>query len=269
MGLEMGQVEFWPIWLTNVISLGVGLIVGSFLNVLIVRLPLGQPIVWSRSLCPKCKKPIPWHDNIPVLSYLMLLGKCRSCRDSISIRYPVIELLTAITFLAMRVRLDWGILLFLRDWPCAAILIAIAFIDLEHRIIPDALSLGGLALGLLSSIWVPGLGFLSSLLGAGVGFCVFYLMAWAYERWSGRMGLGGGDIKLLAMLGSFIGVSGVFSVILVSSVLGSLVGMGIAFFGRNRDWRSIAIPYGPFLVVAGLFYYLWSDALWFRYTIPI
>ena len=257
-----------PIWFTHIMAIGYGLIIGSFLNVVVARVPHGQSLIRPKSRCPLCQGRIRWWDNIPVLSYLFLRGKCRNCHGTISLRYPVIELLTAFLFLATCVRFGWNVLLFLRDWPFVSILMAITFIDLEHRIIPDVLSLGGLVLGLATSWAVPEVGWISSFSGAALGFCVFYFFAWGYQKLTGRAGLGGGDIKLLAMLGAFLGPTGVLTAVLVSSVFGSFAGVGWALATGKKNVLSIAIPYGPFLVVGGLFYYLLGDMIWPRFMIP-
>jgi leader peptidase (prepilin peptidase)/N-methyltransferase len=245
-----------------------GLLIGSFLNVVIFRLPRNESIVSPGSHCTGCAAAVRWFDNIPVLSYLLLRGRCRKCGAKISVRYPVIELLTSLLFLAAYLRFGPGWLLFIHDWPFVALLIAITFIDLEHRIIPDELSLGGLVLGLATTWAVPDVGFTGSLIGAAAGFGVFYFFAWVYERLTGRSGLGGGDIKLLAMLGAFLGINGVFWTILVSSVLGSLIGIIWAMVSRKGPLMRTAIPYGPFLVIGALYYYFFGD-IWFRFMNPM
>lgn len=257
-----------PQWQLNLISIAFGLVVGSFVNVIIHRLPRGQSVVRPRSKCPHCEKPIAWYDNFPVLSYFVLGGKCRHCKTSVSIRYPVIELITALLFLAMQLRFGFSWLTVARDWPLAAILVSITFIDLEHRIIPDPLSLGGLGLGLLTSWAVPEVGLVQSLIGAGIGFFAFYAFAWVYWKITGRNGLGGGDIKLLAMVGAFMGPPGVFSTILVSSVLGSTIGILWGLLTRKKGLLTLSIPYGPFLVLGALVYYLLGDLIWLPFTIP-
>lgn len=246
-----------------------GLVIGSFVNVLVARLPKGESPIRPASHCPGCKARIRWRDNIPLLSYLLLGGKCRSCKMRISIRYPVIELLTALVFVAACARFGWNSMLFVREWPFIVLLMAITFIDLEHRIIPDVLSLGGLGLGLATSWAVPGLGFVNSALGAALGFGSFYLLAWLYQARTGRAGLGGGDIKLLAMLGAFLGPLGVFVTVLISSVVGSIVGLGWGLASGKKNLMSVAIPFGPFLVVGGLYYYLLGDSLWLQFMTPM
>lgn len=255
-------------WLANLFAVLFGLVIGSFVNVLVARLPHKQSVVKPRSRCPSCGAGIAWYDNIPVVSYLLLRGRCRSCEAKISIRYPTIELLTALLFLAANVRFGWSATLLVRDWPFLAILVAVTFIDLEHRIIPDVLSLSGLVLGLATSWLDPALGVGLSFAGAGIGFALFYLLAWGYYKVTGRSGLGGGDIKLLAMMGAFVGPQGVFVTILFSSVFGSLVGIGWALATRKKEMMTFAIPYGPFLVLGGMYYYLLGEILWLPSMIP-
>ncbi|MGK5087773.1 prepilin peptidase [Bdellovibrionota bacterium FG-2] len=276
----MFNLALIPQPLITLFIIACGLTLGSFLNVVVARLPHKKSIVRPGSHCPHCQAVVRWYDNIPVLSYLLLRGRCRACKAEISIRYPVIELLTALLFVAVYVRFGFGPWLFFRDWPFVMILVAVTFIDLEHRLIPDVLSLGGLVLGLLTCWMVPSVGWVSSISGAALGFGVFYAFAWIYERLTGRSGLGGGDIKFLAMLGAFIGPEGVFHAILISSVLGSVIGLGWGVFLRFRYKRAenspnlpnlmkLSIPYGPFLVLGGLYYYLLGDLIWFRFTTPI
>lgn len=251
-----------------------GLVVGSFMNVVIARLPLDQSVVRPRSRCPKCAAEIRWYDNLPVLSYALLRGRCRGCQVRISLRYPVVELLVATLALAAKLKFGWSWVLFARDIPFVAAMVAITFIDLDHRIIPDELSIGGMVLGLATTWAVPQVGLAESVAGAALGFGVFYFFAWLYLKLRGQSGLGGGDIKLLGMIGAFLGPSGVFCAILISSVLGSVVGIGWALVSQRGKARTgglmtVAIPYGPFLVLGALYYYLLGDLLWFRFTIPI
>ena len=252
-----------PSGLTSLFSMMIGLVIGSFLNVVVARVPQKKSLIHPPSHCPGCEQPIRWWDNIPVLSYVALRGRCRKCKTRISIRYPVIELLTGLLFLAAKIQFGFGFLLFIRDWPFIAILVAITFIDLEHRIIPDPLSLGGLVLGLATSWFDPRIGLQASLIGAVVGFGFFYSIAWIYHRITGRSGLGGGDIKLLAMFGAFLGPMGVLTSIVISSIFGSIVGVSWGLLQKNRkdDLMSFAIPYGPFMVVGALYYFLFGDLL--------
>lgn len=251
----------------NVFVVVLGLVIGSFLNVVIARLPGRKSLSRPGSQCPKCGYAIRWFDNIPVFSFLALGGKCRGCKTPISVRYPVVELLTGLLFLAVKLRFGFSPLLFIRDFPFIAILIATTFIDLETRLIPDPLSLGGLALGLGTSFLTPGLGIVSSLSGAAIGFGIFYAIASYYQWRTGRAGMGGGDIKFLAMLGAFLGPSGVFTTVFVSSVVGTLLGLTYAWFERRKNGgegslMKVSLPYGPFLVVGGLYTYLLGDLVW-------
>jgi len=259
--------EGLPDWIVNVFVVLFGLSIGSFLNVVIARLPERKSLVRPPSQCPKCSYRLRWFDNIPVLSYLLLRGKCRSCRSPITIRYPVVELLTGLLFIAVKIRFGLSPLLIIRDLPFVSILVAVTFIDLETRLIPDPLSLGGLALGLGTAFFTPSLGIIPSLGGAALGFGLFYAIAWFYQWRSGRAGMGGGDIKLLAMLGAFLGPYGVITTIFVSSVLGSVLGLTYAWISRKREGgqgslMKVSLPYGPFLVVGALYTYLLGDLLW-------
>jgi len=255
------------------ISAVLGLIIGSFLNVVIARLPEGRSVVRPGSSCPKCGSGIAWHDNIPVLSWALLRGRCRGCGNPISPRYPLVELLTALVFVAVFHRQGPGIHLLVRGWPLVAILIAVTFIDLDHRIIPDELSLGGLVLGLATCWLDPERSWLECVGGAAMGYGLFFGLAWVYLQATGRSGLGGGDIKLLAMLGAFMGPVGVFATILVSSLSGSLIGIAWGLWLRSRGRRKkrmmrLAIPYGPFLVIGALYYYLFDGGSWLRFMTP-
>jgi leader peptidase (prepilin peptidase)/N-methyltransferase len=271
-----------PTGLMHAASLCFGLVFGSFTNVLVARLPEGKSIAYPASHCPGCQAPILRRHNVPLLGYLALRGRCRACRQPISPRYPVIEALGGILFLAADLRYGWSPALLVRDWPFLTILLAVTFIDLEHRIIPDKLSLGGLALGLATGWLAEDLSWLQCVEGAALGFAIFYGMAWAYSVFAGRQGLGGGDIKLLAMLGAFLGPAGVLATIVISSISGSVIGIGWGLSQKLRARRAdsaqegensaglmqLAIPYGPFLVIGALSYYFFKDWIWLRFTNP-
>ncbi len=235
-----------------------GAVTGSFLNVCIYRLPLDQSIVSPGSRCMSCGAEVRWFDNLPVLSWLFLRGRCRSCGAGFSIRYPLVELLTAcLTFL-----------LFLRFGPTlsfavyfllVAALIVVTFIDLDHQIIPDEISLPGIALGFLASFFLPSPGWLSSLLGAVVGWGSLALIFYGYLWLTGREGMGGGDAKLLAMLGAFLGLKAIPFIIFVSSLAGSVIGLSLmAIQGKNRH---LAIPFGPYLALGALLYIFYGPWL--------
>lgn len=236
-----------------------GLVWGSFSNVCIYRLPRDESLWWPSSHCPACGAPIPWWGNIPLLSYVLLGGRCRGCRARISLRYPLVELLSGVLFLGVYLRCGW-------HWSTAAYLVFVAllvpviFIDLEHQIIPDRFSLGGIGLGFLAAFagLLP-LSWSDSLAGALAGGGSLWLIAEGYYRFTGREGMGGGDVKLLAMIGAFLGWQSLLPVVLVSSAVGAVAGLALmAVGGRGRHY---AIPFGPFLAFAALLYLYWGREL--------
>ncbi len=237
-----------------------GLVVGSFLNVVIYRLPLDQSIVSPGSRCPSCEKPVRWYYNIPLLGYLMLKGKCAECGAKIHWRYPLVEFLTAFLFyLGYRHSLDMAQF---RIWLFISIGIAVAFIDLDHRIIPDELSIGGWIVGLLTAYWDFRNGFGHLVLASFVGFGFFFIFALLYEKISGRVGLGGGDIKFMGTIGAFLGLGGVWSSLVISSIVGALVGVIVGRIQKSDDVLKTAIPYGPFLVVGAFIELFYEVSKW-------
>lgn len=245
-----------------IISLLFGLLIGSFLNVVISRLPKGESIVTPRSHCPDCGQMIVWYDNIPVLSFFILKGKCRSCGKPISLRYPVVELLTGLLSYLTYWKFGFGISYFCYFLLLVAPLIAITFIDLKHQIIPNQISLPGIAAGAITSLALFGINqetfswiFLGILAGAGT----LFLVGWSYEKIKKREGLGMGDVKLAAMLGAFFGWKAVFLILLLSSLLGSLIG-GLLLLMTRKGLKE-PIPFGPFLAGAGLTHLFWGNEL--------
>ncbi len=228
-----------------------GLILGSFLNVCAYRLPREESIVRPRSRCPNCKVPIRWYDNIPVLSFVFLRGKCRFCKAPISWRYPVVELLTGFMALGLFIRYGFNPVYFYL-LAFGAALVVTSLIDLEFQIIPDEISLPGILVGLAGSFWNPLVTPLSSLLGALVGAGSLYLVAEYYYFITKREGMGGGDLKLLAMIGSFLGVSSLLPVIFMASLVGAVAGLILAFWQKVHDKRHLALPFGPFLALGAL-----------------
>jgi leader peptidase (prepilin peptidase)/N-methyltransferase len=253
----------------NLAVLLFGLLLGSFANVCIARMPRRRSIVHPGSACPSCGAKIRWYDNVPVLSWILLRGKCRDCKAPISARYPVVEMLCALLFLSAKLRFGFSWTLVLRDWPLLFSFLVVTFIDLRHRIIPDIFSIGGTLLALATAGLPEANGWGPAFLGASVGFGVFYGFAWLYEKMTGRSGLGGGDVKLLALIGAFLGVQGVFSTILISSVLGSIVGIAWGFLSGRKRVMRVAIPYGPFLVLGALVEYFFGEVLWLLYKTPM
>jgi leader peptidase (prepilin peptidase)/N-methyltransferase len=226
----------------------VGACIGSFLNVVIHRLPRGESIVSPRSRCPGCGRAIPALENIPIVSFLVLGGKCAGCGGAISWRYPAVELLMATGFAAI-ILLDGPGIPLLRDLLFFSLLVPIAFIDIDHRIIPDELSLGGLAAGLFLS-FLPGGEWKGSVAGALLGGGILYATAFLYEKVRGAEGMGGGDIKLLAMIGAFVGWRGTLATIFFGALLGAAG--GILAMRKGGEGLKTAIPFGPYLCVAAL-----------------
>jgi leader peptidase (prepilin peptidase)/N-methyltransferase len=223
-----------------------GLMAGSFLNVVIYRLPLGRSVIKPRSMCPSCGKAIAWYENIPVISYLVLRGRCGGCGAAISPRYPVIELLGGmLAVLAVRLYPDWIDAAFAYSFLMA--LLAVTMIDWEHGIIPDQISLSFTAAGMLWSLLNPDLTILSSASGALAGGGSLWLVGAVYRRVRGTDGMGGGDVKLMAMIGAFLGMQLVLPVIVIASFFGSVY--GISLMRRGGDGRS-AVAFGSFLAPA-------------------
>lgn len=228
-----------------------GTVVGSFLNVCIYRLPRHESVVFPPSRCPGCGSRIKWYDNIPILSYLMLRGRCRTCQSSISPQYPLVELinglLTFFLFLTFGLSLTFAILFLF----CSA-LVAITFIDLEHQIIPDVISLPGIVAGFAASFVLPWLGWQSSLIGIVAGGGSLLVIAYGYELVTKKEGMGGGDIKLLAMMGAFLGWRAIPFILFASSLIGSIVGISL-MLAQKKD-SKLAIPFGPFLASGAILY---------------
>jgi leader peptidase (prepilin peptidase)/N-methyltransferase len=248
------------------IALALGLVFGSFLNVIIARLPRGESIISPPSRCPRCKARIkPW-DNIPVLSFLILRGRCRNCRKPISWRYPVVEITAGVLLFLLARRAEHPALLV----PHAAFLlalVAVAWIDLDTRTIPDAVTIPGVGLGLAASLFGPP-GILAAALGALAGGLSLWLVGAIYERATGVPGMGGGDVKLAAMMGAFLGAGGVFGAIFLASFAGSV--FGLLLIARGRGDRRSAIPFGTFLAPSAVALLLYGDALfrWYRSLLP-
>jgi leader peptidase (prepilin peptidase)/N-methyltransferase len=239
-----------------------GLAIGSFLNVVIHRLPRGGSLVSPGSRCPSCGYDLGPLDNIPVLSYVMLAGRCRSCRARISPRYPLVEIATAGLFLAHYAIFGWTPLLAVR-LLFAASMVALFAIDLEHHLLPDAITLPGIVAGLLASLWLPP-GIRDALIGALVGGGVLWLIGEAYYRYSGEEGMGGGDVKMLAMIGAFLGWELVIVTLVFSSIAGSLI--GVLLIVTRRGGMKYALPYGTFLSIAALVASLYGASIVSWYT---
>lgn len=235
-----------------------GSCIGSFLNVCIYRIPAGESIISPGSRCPHCQTTIRWYQNIPILSYLFLCGRCGACRFRISPRYPLVEALTGLLFVLVLLRFgfQWATPVY---WLFMAALVAITFIDLDHQIIPDLISLPGIPIGFACTFLLPQISWIESLIGTLLGGGSLYLVAAGYELLTKKEGMGGGDIKLLAMIGAFMGWKAIFPVIFLSSLIGSLVGVSL-MLAKKADGR-LAIPFGPFLALGAVIYLLMGNEL--------
>jgi len=260
---------------------GFGLLVGSFLNVVILRLPrrlewqwkrdslevLGEPelydppppgIVVERSHCPHCKTPLRWYDNIPLFSWLLLRGRCRYCQAPISVQYPLVELLTMLLVLASVWRFGFG-------WHgfgailISCFLVALSGIDLRTQLLPDQLTLPLMWLGLVASIDSLFLTPKQAMVGAMVGYLSLWSVWWLFKQLTGKEGMGHGDFKLLAALGAWVGLKGIIPTILLSSLVGAIVG-SIWLAAKGRD-RATPIPFGPYLAAAGWIVFFWGQSM--------
>ncbi|MEO8724990.1 MAG: prepilin peptidase [Acidobacteriaceae bacterium] len=276
---------------------GLGLVFGSFLNVCIYRLPLGRSVVAPGSACPECGKAIRAYDNIPVLSWLALRGRCRDCGAGIAARYPAVELMTGLLFLACALHFSSSSS---GAWAAAKycvlcfLLLGLIFTDLEHLTLPDEMTWSGIALGLLFSsvVWVPGVpgwlllpqerwevrvvSLLHAVIGAAVGAGVVYVIGEIYRRARGAEGIGLGDVKLMGMIGAFLGMRLALFTLFLGSAIGAAVGIAMMvtvflrrqrrYRSNGRAWRSVRaagahfpVPFGSFLGIAGLVAVFWGE----------
>jgi len=272
-------------WLLPAVLLVLGLMVGSFLNVVIYRLPLMMESRWRRdccellevaqekteaplnlatpnSHCPHCKAAIkPWQ-NIPVVSYLLLGGKCDNCGTSISVRYPVIELVTGLMTLALGFYFEASAALLgvmLLTWA----LIALTMIDVDHQLLPDDITLPLMWLGLLFNVGNTYVSLQDAVIGAMAGYLILWSIYWLFKLLTGKEGMGYGDFKLLAALGAWLGWQALPVIILLSSLVGAIC--GIALMVIKRRGKEIPIPFGPYLAMAGWIALLWGDSIMAAY----
>ncbi|MBW1846608.1 MAG: prepilin peptidase [Deltaproteobacteria bacterium] len=235
-----------------------GLCVGSFSNVCIYRLPLSKSLKSPPSNCPHCSSPIRFYDNIPLVSYILLKGKCRQCQKRISFRYPFVEMLGGV--FALFIYLKYGFTLeALVYYTFIICLVIITFIDIDHQIIPDIISLPGIPIGFLASFALPSITFIDSLIGILAGGGSLFIVLWAYHLITGIEGMGGGDVKLLAMIGAIVGWEGVILTIFISSITGTIVGLFIML--RTKKGLKLAVPFGPFLSTGAILYVFYGSEL--------
>ncbi|MDH3359330.1 MAG: prepilin peptidase [Desulfobulbaceae bacterium] len=252
----------------SLLAMLLGALVGSFLNVVILRLPdENASIVLPPSHCPHCQTPLHWYENIPVLSFLFLRGRCRSCRAAISWQYPLVEAVMAALSFCLFQRFGLSVAFGIYFLFVAALLVVI-FVDFKHQLIPDLISLPGIVIGFAVSFVNPFVSWQDAAVGFLVGGALLYGIALGYYLLTKRVGMGGGDIKLLAMIGVFLGWQSLPFVVFSSSILGSLVGVG-AMIKQGKGGKTM-IPYGPFLSVGALLYLFFRErilemiVLWLR-----
>lgn len=236
-------------WEWYVLAGLLGAVIGSFLNVCIYRLPRQESVAWPGSHCPACGQAIRWHDNIPLIGYLLLRGRCRACKGAIALRYPAVEALNAVGYVGMLWWFGpgWEALIYAVFYSA---LLVVAGTDLTHKIIPNAVTYPGVIAGVASAGLVLPLGWAQSLLGVLVGGGLLWVLAWASPYLFGKEGMGGGDIKLMGMVGAVLGWKLALLTIMIGSLLGSVV--GVALIGTNTIGRQDYIPFGPFLVFGAL-----------------
>jgi leader peptidase (prepilin peptidase)/N-methyltransferase len=263
-----------------VLAFFAGLLIGSFLNVCVFRMPRDLSVVRPRSFCPACEKTIAWYDNIPLLSYVLLRGKCRQCGWGVPVRYPLVELFTGIAF-AICVAALGLTLPALKYALFSAMLIALIATDIEERILPDEFTLGGTLLGLILAIFVPmdygiagyfvqgSMGprwasVVESAFGAGVASGSIWLVGWLFLKIRHREGLGLGDVKMIAMIGAFLGLQESLLTLIAASLLGAVGGL-IYIVVTKKDMSTYEIPFGSFLGAAALAIAMWGNVLrtWF------
>ncbi len=240
----------WPLAVQIWVFL-VGTAVGSFLNVCIHRVPRSLSLIRPQSMCPNCQTKIAFYDNVPILSYLWLRRRCRYCGAVISVRYPLVELVSGLFAVAVfdRYGFSWeGLFLF----ALVGALLVVTFIDIDHQIIPDVITLPGIGVGFLASFLVRYITYKESLIGILLGGGSLLLVAWGYQLLTKREGMGGGDIKLLALIGAFLGWKGVVFTIFAGSAIGTAAGVVVAI--STGGGRRLAIPFGPFLSLGALLY---------------
>jgi leader peptidase (prepilin peptidase)/N-methyltransferase len=256
-----------------------GLVIGSFLNVCILRLPQEVSVSKPRSRCPQCKKLIPWYDNVPVVSYVLLGARCRYCKTKISARYPLIEavngLVSVLLYLKYGLGAEWIIYL-----AFSGALLVLAFIDLDHRILPDPITLNGIWVGILASVYLAQpsplvarllrfagvettnprvIALIASVLGVIAGGGLLWFVAEAYLRFRGIEGLGFGDVKMMAMVGAFLGAPLTLLTIMLGSLIGSII--GLAFIRLASKTREYELPFGTFLSLAGIICVLYGQEM--------
>lgn len=244
--------------ITGFIIFTIGLVIGSFSNVCIYRIPRNESLVWPGSHCPKCSKPIKFYDNIPLISYIILKGKCRNCGEPIPLQYPIVELATGLFYLALY--LFYGLqLIALVYMILCSVLIIISFIDLKVEIIPDTISLPFIVIGFVLSFFLRNINPLDSMLGIITGGGSLLLVAIFGSKLFKKEAMGGGDIKLAAMIGAFFGWKLTLLSLFLSFFLGSII--GIIVLAASKDKSNNIIPFGPFIALGAMISMFWGNAI--------
>lgn len=238
----------------------VGACVGSFLNVCVYRWPAELSVLRPRSRCPRCETPIKWYDNIPVLSYLILRGRCRKCGEPISAQYPAIELIVALIWLGAVVRLGVNVEA-LRSASFLTLLLGIALTDAREMVIPDQFSLGGTFIGLLLAAWPGGFPFRRALLGAVLGYVLLWVVKYVAEKALKKPALGVGDIHMMAMVGAFVGPGGALVTIFLGSLFGLVIGVPFTYIRGQLQVLGTYLPLGVFLAIGAAVAHGWGDLL--------
>lgn len=259
-----------------------GLLIGSFLNVCIYRMPRDISVLRpARSHCPHCDHVIRWYDNIPVISFLLLRGKCRDCKERISLRYPIVEILTGAVFFGSIFTFGLS-LLALKYVLFGSSMIALIFSDFEERILPDEFTIGGTVVGIALSLVVPLnpslafflapftrnpqiLSLIESLLGSVVCAGVLWGVGYLYERFRNKEGLGFGDVKMVMMIGAFLGLQGALLTVIAGSILGSVVGL-IYIYSTGKNASTYELPFGSFLGLAASLVAIWGEVVLKAYS---
>ena len=250
---------YYEIEIILIVSLTLlGLIVGSFSNVCIYRIPRNESIVYPASHCPKCGKTIKPFDNIPLLSYILLKGRCRNCKSKISIQYPIVELLTGLIYLIIYLIYGLSIQTLVYIILSSALII-IAFIDLNQQIIPDVISLPGIVIGFIVSFFVPYISFVDSILGIVVGGGIILIIGLGGSVIYKKEAMGGGDVKLSAMIGAFLGWRYIIISLFLGFFLGALIGIILIIMKIKK--REDVIPFGPFIILGSFITLLWGEKI--------
>lgn len=245
-----------PFWVASLVVL-LGACVGSFLNVCIYRLPRRESLLWPGSRCTTCERSLSWYENVPIVSWVVLRGRCRTCRASVSWMYPAVEMVTALAFLSGYLLYGLTMIAVVRVlFACALIVLFVT--DLQHKILPNIITVPGIVVGFVCSLFLPP-GWLESLIGIVVGGGSLFAIAETYYRVRGQEGLGMGDVKLLGMIGAFLGWKLVLLTLVFASVAGSLAGGILIVSGRGN--MKYALPFGTFLAIGALVAAIWGTPI--------